>query len=346
MSVRKDQWIYVAVALVAIVSAMLLSPPIELMEPNRLLIVTLATIAIVAVVLPCVYVFIRYPQRGYWTWWAGLSLATIVALAAALVQYQNLRSTYSVYVHGISVVIGTNDELTTLGKMHFEQLGEPPQTMIQKIGQPGVVWEPSALKRHARQLERNYYLCEALIALLGMSVIGVWRARRTASGVVGTAPIESRRRVSTAHGTKKRFRVALSYPGEVRDRVSSIASILEGTLGRDAIFYDRWYAGELARPNLDLYLQNIYKQDSELLVIVLCAEYEAKDWCGLEWRVVRELMKHREADRIMLLRLDDAPISGLLSIDGYLDIAGLSDEHVANLIVSRITNLTVASHVN
>ena len=57
-------------------------------------------------------------------------------------------------------------------------------------------------------------------------------------------------------------------------------------------------------------------------------------------------MKHREADRIMLLRLDDAPISGLLSIDGYLDIAGLSDEHVANLIVSRITNLTVASHVN
>ena len=48
MSARTDQWSYVAVALVAIVSAMLLSPPIELMEPNRLLIVTLATIAIVA----------------------------------------------------------------------------------------------------------------------------------------------------------------------------------------------------------------------------------------------------------------------------------------------------------
>ena len=48
----------------------------------------------------------------------------------------------------------------------------------------------------------------------------------------------------------------------------------------------------------------------------------------------------------MLLRLDNAPISGLLSIDGYLDIAALSDEQVANLILSRITNPTVASHVN
>ena len=56
---------------------------------------------------------------------------------------------------------------------------------------------------------------------------------------------------------------------------------------------------------------------------MLCAEDQAKDWCGLEWRVVREVIKHREADRIMLLRLDDAPISGLLLIDGYLDIAVL-----------------------
>jgi TIR domain len=337
LSAGKGQWISLAVALVVIASTRLLFPPLELMEPNRLLIVTLVAIAILGVVLPCVYVFIRYPQRRYWTWWAGLSLATIVALAAALVHYQNLRSTYSVYVDGISVIIGANDELTTLGKAHFQQFGEPPKAMVEKIGQPGIVWEPSALRRHARQLERHYYLCEALIALLGMSVIGVWRARRTASDADGTTSMEPRRRISTAQGTRKRFQVALSYPGEVRDRVSSIASILEGTLAREAIFYDRWYAGELARPNLDLYLQDIYKRHSELLVIVLCAEYEAKDWCGLEWRVVREVIKHREADRIMLLRLDDAPISGLLSIDGYLDIAALSDEHVAKLILSRVT---------
>jgi general stress protein CsbA len=336
LSAGKGQWISVAVALVTIASARLLRPPLELMEPNRLLIGTLAAIAILAVVLPCVYVFIRYPQRRYWTRWAGLSLATIVALAAALVHYQNLRSTYSVYVDGISVVVGANDELTTLGRLHFEQFGEPPKAMVEKIGQPAVLWEPAALRRHARQLERNYYLCEALIALLGMSVIGVWRARRTASDAAGTTSMEPRRRISTGQATQKRFQVALSYPGEVRDRVSGIASILERTLARDAIFYDKWYAGELARPNLDLHLQDIYKRDSELLVIVLCAEYEAKDWCGLEWRVVRDLIKHREADRIMLLRLDDAPISGLLSIDGYLDIATLSDEQVANLILSRV----------
>ena len=144
-------------------------------------------------------------------------------------------------------------------------------------------------------------------------------------------------------GSKRRFRVALSFPGEVRERVAAIAEILRTTIGKESMFYDKWYAAELARPNLDLYLENIYRSESDLLVIVLCAESEAKDWCGLEWRVVREFIKNRDAERIMLLRLDDAPISGLLSIDGYLDIASLSDQETADAILSRVESLAAAT---
>ena len=129
--------------------------------------------------------------------------------------------------------------------------------------------------------------------------------------------------------------MALSFPGEVRERAAGIADILAAALGKERTFYDKWYAAELARPDLDLYLQNIYKSESDLLVILLCAEYEAKDWCGLEWRVVREFIKNREAERIMLLRLDEAPIAGLLSVDGYLNIASLSDQETADAILSR-----------
>ena len=53
--------------------------------------------------------------------------------------------------------------------------------------------------------------------------------------------------------SKKRFQIALSFPGEHREYVSKIADFLSESLGRDAIFYDSWYQEELARPNLDTY---------------------------------------------------------------------------------------------
>jgi len=41
----------------------------------------------------------------------------------------------------------------------------------------------------------------------------------------------------------------------------------------------------------------------------------------------------------MLLRLDDAEIPGLYSIDGYLDIIGMSDDDVAAAILNRLRSL-------
>ncbi len=138
----------------------------------------------------------------------------------------------------------------------------------------------------------------------------------------------------------RRFQVALSFPGEVRDRVEAIAEELASGLGRERVFYDRWYGAELARPDMDLHLQSIYKSQAELLVVVLCADYERKEWCGLEWRVVREMIKVKASSRIMYLRLDDAPIEGFLSIDGYLDIAAMSDDAVADAIMTRARSST------
>ena len=227
--------------------------------------------------------------------------------------------------------------------MHYEQYRDSPRATLQKIGQPDVIWDVAALKRHARRLDRYYYGSAVLAALCGMSLIGVWRARKANPGTAPAAQAYPQRPAAAVRGSKRRFRVALSFPGEVRERVAAIAEILRTTIGKDSMFYDKWYAAELARPNLDLYLENIYRSESDLLVIVLCAEYEAKDWCGLEWRVVREFIKNRDAERIMLLRLDDAPISGLLSIDGYLDIASLSDQETADAILSRVESLAAAT---
>jgi len=92
-------------------------------------------------------------------------------------------------------------------------------------------------------------------------------------------------------------------------------------------------ASELARPNLDIYLIDLYKKDSLLSVFFLSGHYAQKEWCGLEWRVGRDLLKQKQEQRLMPLRLDDAEIPGLHSIDGYLDIRSLSDAKVTNAIL-------------
>jgi len=133
-----------------------------------------------------------------------------------------------------------------------------------------------------------------------------------------------------------RFQVALSFPGEHRNRVRSVAEALASALGKDSVLYDEWYKAEFARPNLDVYLPNLYHKHSRLLVFFLCGDYAEKEWCGLEWRASRDLLKQKQDDRLMFLRLDRSDISGLYSIDGFLDISSMADSEVAAEILKRL----------
>ncbi|MDJ0702624.1 MAG: GTP-binding protein [Leptolyngbyaceae cyanobacterium MO_188.B28] len=136
--------------------------------------------------------------------------------------------------------------------------------------------------------------------------------------------------------TRKRFDIALSFPGEYRDFVKIVAEELAGELGRDRIFYDAYYQAELARPNLDTYLQGIYHDQAELVVVFLCAEYERKEWCGLELRAVRDLLKQKKTAEIMLIRFDNTEIPGIFSIDGYVNAEDHEPLEMADLIAQRL----------
>lgn len=136
--------------------------------------------------------------------------------------------------------------------------------------------------------------------------------------------------------SNKRFDVALSFPGEYRSFVQGVAEVLEQKLSQEQVFYDKWYEAELARPNLDTYLQRIYHDKAELVVVFLCTEYEKKVWCGLEWRAIRNLLSQKQDEAIMLIRFDDTVIPGLYSIDGYVNAANRRTEAIANLILERL----------
>ncbi|MFA9479721.1 TIR domain-containing protein [Phycisphaerales bacterium AB-hyl4] len=136
---------------------------------------------------------------------------------------------------------------------------------------------------------------------------------------------------------RRRFAVALSFPGGHRKIVQEIADALRPVFGEQRIFYDYYHQAELSRPNLDLQLQEIYSKESDLVVVFVCGEYKEKEWTGLEWRAIRELMKSnaRTDDDIMFVRLDNQDIPGLLSIDGYMDLAKQTPREVADGILKR-----------
>ncbi|BDQ03429.1 TIR domain-containing protein [Ignavibacterium sp.] len=139
-----------------------------------------------------------------------------------------------------------------------------------------------------------------------------------------------------AFTTDKRFTVALSFPGEKRSLVQMVSKKLIDKLGKDKVFYDKNFEAELARPNLDVYLQDIYHDQSELIVIFLCEDYNTKEWCGLEWRAIRDLIKKRKDEDILLLKLENVDIPGIYSIDGYVDISNKNPTQIAQLILDRL----------
>lgn len=137
--------------------------------------------------------------------------------------------------------------------------------------------------------------------------------------------------------TVHHFDVAFSFPGEVRPFVKEVAAHLEQHLDSDAYFYDDNYTGQLARPDLDILLQGIYRNRAALVVVFLCAAYERKEWCaGVEFRAIRDIIKSRDHARVMYVRMDDAAVNGVFSIDGAVDGRRHSPEAIARMIKQRV----------
>lgn len=136
--------------------------------------------------------------------------------------------------------------------------------------------------------------------------------------------------------TKHDFDVSFSFPGEIRGYVESIAIEVEKRLGPNSYFYDNNYKAQLARPSLDLLLQSIYRERSKLVVVFLCEKYQEKEWCGLEFRAISEIIKKKDYGKVMFIKMDEGRVEGVFETDGYIDGNSHSPSEVAEFIKERI----------
>jgi hypothetical protein len=137
-----------------------------------------------------------------------------------------------------------------------------------------------------------------------------------------------------------RFAVGFSFAGEDRARVAPLAEELARRCGLERVLYDRFLEAELARLDLDVYLPKLYRDDTELIVVLLSPDYPNKRWCGLEWRWIRQLIVTVAHERIMLLRVGDpGDLSelGILAGDGYIDVTARPATEISALILQRMS---------
>jgi len=139
----------------------------------------------------------------------------------------------------------------------------------------------------------------------------------------------------------KHFKIALTFAGESRDLVEKIADKLAKRFRKEEILYDRFHEADFARPGLNTYLQSLYHDHSDLIVVFLCDKYSQKPWCVGEWRAVLDILNHFEYEKIMYVYVGKEDIESIrlpgfyASEDGYIDANTHSHQEIFELIIKR-----------
>ena len=100
----------------------------------------------------------------------------------------------------------------------------------------------------------------------------------------------------------KCFRISFSFAGEKRDFVAQVAGILAGRFGKDkssTISSTRRSSLTLISPSI---FQSFTTMKTDLIVAIFCPDYPNKEWCGLEWRAIFDLIKKGRVKEVMLTR--------------------------------------------
>ncbi len=168
-----------------------------------------------------------------------------------------------------------------------------------------------------------------------LEAIACGRSGRTAAGLGPMSNTDSSKR--------RRFAIALSFPGERREYVEQVANALlpafGGEKGKSRIFYDNWHEGLIIGYTSDRKLQSIYATESDLIVPFFSEDYVKKDWTSVELRAIEALIFKREFDRVMPFRFDDVEIPGSYDTDIFPLVSKRPAEDVARLILDRYREL-------
>jgi hypothetical protein len=155
-------------------AAFLLPPPRDLAAGDN------TTVAFTAFVVAFLVGMMAVPlaafrRRAHVNAWAAVAAVLFVLGCAALLEYRDHRSRWSVPYAGERVVIGGSADLTPLGREYRARfpLYDGATLVYNTGGKPALVWRQDAIRSHARTLDLLYIACAATFAGAIISVLQV-----------------------------------------------------------------------------------------------------------------------------------------------------------------------------
>ena len=194
----------------------------------------------------------------------------------------------------------------------------------------------SALEPRVRQAVVNRRAevskTQADIAALGYAIHG--QSTSEESGAERSPTDMAAAREEKRQATRREYDVALSFAGEDREYVDSVAEHLTA-LGV-SVFYDRFEQVNLWGKELAEHLGDVYSKDSHFVVMFASRHYAEKAWPSHERQFA--LSRHLKGDtgRILPVRFDDTEIPGLPGTVAYLDARVVTAEKLAELIRQKV----------
>jgi hypothetical protein len=115
------------------------------------------------------------------------------------------------------------------------------------------------------------------------------------------------------------FKVAFSFAGEQRDLVREIAKACEQKLGRGTVFFDEWFEPYISGMGADMFLQSIYGEMTQMMVLCVAKRYAEKPWTMAEHDAImsramqlRVSAKPRDRLRFLPIRVGEGEVPGVL----------------------------------
>jgi len=130
------------------------------------------------------------------------------------------------------------------------------------------------------------------------------------------------------------YDIAISFAGEDRPVAEKLASFLV-TKGLN-IFYDEYEQANLWGKDLYVHLSKIYKDESKYCLMLISEHYAKKQWTNLERRAAQARAFTENSEYILPLRLDDAPVDGILDTVSFLDYRKITEEKVVDAVVQKV----------
>lgn len=134
--------------------------------------------------------------------------------------------------------------------------------------------------------------------------------------------------------TVPEYDVALSFAGEQRDYVESVATILRDSGVR--VFFDDFEKVHLWGRDLAVHFDEVYRRGATYVVPFVSRAYAAKAWPQHEFKSALGKAVVSKEPYILPVRFDDSELPGLRPTVGYIDGRTHAPAQLAAIILARL----------